>query len=255
MSTSKSPQTSTASPVGEGESARGWWTRGLLLVFFLMLIVAARYLGVTDYFSLESISDQEAQLREFQHEHPIAVFGVAVLLYAAVTGLSLPVAVPLSLAFGWFFGLLPAVAVVSFGSTGGATVAFLFSRYLFRDSIQAKFGERLAGFNQALEREGAFYLFTLRLIPQVPFFLINVVMGLTQIRVSVFWIVSQIGMLPGTVVYVYAGASIPNAEALAQQGLTGLLSPQLWIAFGLLGIFPIVVKKLMNRLRPIASTD
>jgi uncharacterized membrane protein YdjX (TVP38/TMEM64 family) len=108
----------------------------------------------------------------------------------------------MTLLYGWFFKFVAALLVVSFASTTGTTLAFLLSRYLLRDAIQQKFGERLAGFNGALEREGAFYLFTLRLIPAVPFFVINVVMGLTPIRVWTFWWVSQLGMLPGTCVFV-----------------------------------------------------
>ena len=117
--------------------------------------------------------------------------------------------------YGWYFGLAPAVILVSFASTSGATIAFLLSRYLFRDAIQTRFRDQLAKFNQALQREGAFYLFTLRLIPAVPFFVINVVMGLTPIRTLTFWWVSQVGMLAGTIVYVYAGSTIPSLAHLA----------------------------------------
>jgi len=256
MSVDPPPEASPPTPAVASDKGvrRKFWIRGLLLILIIAVIAAAHSSGIADELTLEKIVQRESQFRDFQQKHPVAVYGAAFLLYAAVTGISLPVAVPLSLAYGWFFGFLPAMAVVSFGSTAGATVAFAFSRYLLRDSIQARFGERLAGFNDALRREGAFYLFTLRLIPAVPFFVINVVMGLTPIRVLTFWIVSQIGMLPGTAVYVYAGASIPSADELAKQGLSGLLSPQLLVAFTLLGLFPIVVKKLINRFRPSSES-
>ena len=168
----------------------------------------------------------------------------------------------LTLANGWLltqlygktFGFLAAMLLVSFASAIGATLAFLLSRYLFRDSVQARFGMYLEKFNRALERDGAFYLFTLRLIPQVPFFVINVVMGLTPMPARTFWWVSQLGMLPGTAVIVYAGSAIPSLRKLAprikNEGLSAIISPSLVIAFILLGLFPLVVKKMMSRFRP-----
>jgi uncharacterized membrane protein YdjX (TVP38/TMEM64 family) len=154
----------------------------------------------------------------------------------------------LTLLFGWYFGFWRGLVLVSFASTAGATVAFFLSRYFFRDTIQKRFGDRLTAFNKALEREGAFYLFTLRLIPAIPFFVINVVMGLTPIRPRTYWWVSQVGMLPGTAVFVYAGSTVPNLTTLAEKGVGGILSPQLIVAFVLLGIFPLIVKKVMQRL-------
>ncbi|GAB4155037.1 MAG: TVP38/TMEM64 family protein [Planctomycetaceae bacterium] len=185
-------------------------------------------------------------MRSFQSEHPVSVYVVAFLIYVAVTGLSLPGAAVLTLAYGWFFGFLPAVVLVSFASTAGASLAFLSSRYLLHDWVQSRFGDRLEKFNEALKKEGAFYLFTLRLIPAVPFFVINVVMGLTPIRLWTYWWVSQVGMLAGTCVYVYAGASIPTSEKLVEQGVSGILSWQLILAFVILGIFPIVTKKILS---------
>ena len=165
----------------------------------------------------------------------------------------------MSLVIGWYFKLLRGTILVSFASTTGATMAFLLSRYLFRDAIQRKFGERLAVFNEALDREGAFYLFTLRLIPAVPFFVINVVMGLTRISTRTFWWVSQLGMLAGTLVYVYAGSQVPDLQTLAEHGAKAVFSPrqlaQITIAFVLLGVFPIAVKKLVERVRPASTLD
>jgi uncharacterized membrane protein YdjX (TVP38/TMEM64 family) len=134
--------------------------------------------------------------------------------------------------------------LVSFASTTGATIAFLLSRYLLRDWIEAKFGQRLAEVNASLDRDGAFYLFSLRLIPQIPFFVINVVMGLTRMRVWTFWWVSQLGMLAGTLVYVYAGSTISLNE-FAATGISGILTPRLMIALVLLGIFPLLARKLI----------
>jgi uncharacterized membrane protein YdjX (TVP38/TMEM64 family) len=174
-------------------------------------------------------------------------YGVALLIYVLVTGVSLPGASILTLAYAWYFGFARGLVLVSFASTGGATMAFLLSRYFLRDSIQSRFGDRLALVNESLEREGAFYLFTLRLITAVPFFVINPVMGLTPVRVWTYWWVSQLGMLPGTVVYVYAGSQFPDLKTLAEDGGSGLLTWPLGIAFAMLGLFPFVVKKLVAK--------
>ena len=120
------------------------------------------------------------------------------------------------------------------------------SRFLFRDAIRSRFGERLTTINEALAREGAFYLFTLRLIPQVPFFVVNLLMGLTPLRATTFWWVSQLGMLPGTCVYVYAGASVSSLERLRDEGVSSLVTWQLLLAFALLGLFPLIVKRAVS---------
>lgn len=212
------------------------------------------YMQFGDAFTLTNLARQESQLRSFQQQHPLLVYGIAFLVYVAVTGLSLPGATVLTLVYGWYFGVLRGVLLVSFASTTGATLAFLLSRFLFRDAITRRFGDRLDKFNQALEREGPFFLFTLRLIPAVPFFVINAVMGLTPIRTRTFWWVSQLGMLPGTSVYVYAGSSVPDLQRLADQGLSAVFSPsrltQIVIAFAVLGIFPLAVRWLGKLLSP-----
>lgn len=208
------------------------------------------YTQFGDSLSLSSLAERETQLREFQQQSPLLVYGIAFAIYVAITGLSLPGAAALTLVYGWYFGVLRGVLIVSFASTTGATLAFLLSRYLFRDAIQNRFGDRLAKFNEALEREGAFYLFTLRLIPAVPFFVINAVMGLTPMKARTFWWVSQLGMLAGTVVYVYAGSSVPDLATLAEKGAGAVFSAgqltQLFVAFVLLGTFPLIVKWLVN---------
>jgi len=227
-------------------------SRPVFKLLLLAVVVAAGvvgYLKFGDALSLDYLASQEGNLREFKATNPVLVVGVALAIYVVATGLSLPGAAVLTLVFGWFFGFGQGVLLVSFASTAGATLAFLFSRFLLRDSIESKFGDRLKGFNAALEREGALYLFTLRLIPAVPFFVINLVMGLTPMRTTTFWWVSQLGMLPGTAVFVYAGAQFPSLETLAEKGAGGILTPQLIIAFIILGLFPIVVKKIMARFK------
>ena len=228
-----------------------------LKVVVLLLVIGAAVFGYANYgdsLTLEEIAEKEADLRNFQAKNPILVYGLAFVIYVAVTGLSLPGAVPLTLVFGWFFGLWRGVLVVSFASTMGATLAFLLSRYVLGNTIQAKFGNRLRSFNEALKRDGALFLFTMRLIPAIPFFVINLVMGLTPIPVLTYWIVSQIGMLPGTIVFVYAGSAVPDPRTLSAQGIGGILTPKVITAFVILGLFPLVVKFIMKRVRPKAST-
>ena len=227
----------------------------LLIVAVVVSAGSIGYFQFRDTLTLPHLAAREAELRSLQQDHALLVYGAAFLIYVAVTGLSLPGAAVLTLACGWFFGFWRGMLLVSFASTTGATIAFLMSRFLLRDSIQQRFGDRLATFNQALEREGAFYLFILRLIPAVPFFVINMVMGLTPIRTRTYWWVSQIGMLPGTAVYVYAGSSVPNLATIAEKGAQGILTPQLFVAFALLGVVPLVIKRFVQHFRPAVSTE
>lgn len=226
------------------------------IVVFLLVVAAAGigYWQFGDALTLDHLAAQETALREARAVNPLFIFAIGFLIYVLVTGFSLPGAAVLTIASGWFFGFWQGTLLVSFASTTGATLAFLFSRFLFRDTIQQRFGDRLEKFNAALEKEGPFYLFTLRLIPVVPFFVINLVMGLTPIRTWTYWWVSQLGMLAGTMVYVYAGASVPSLAELAERGMGGILSPQLIIAFVILGIFPLTVKKIMGKIRSRRDT-
>ena len=234
------------------------WTK-LAVVGVIGLVIAVAYFKFGDTLSPAMLAAREAELRQFQAAHPVLVYGMAFSAYVLVTGLSLPGASGMTLLYGWYFGFWRGVPLVSFGSTAGAIIAFLLSRYLVRETIQSRFGERLAGFNQALEREGAFYLFTLRMIPAVPFWMINLVMGLTPIRTRTFWWVSQLGMLPATIVFVYAGSSLPNLKTFAAEGINAVLSPrqisQIIVAFVLLGVFPLVVRKVMQRFSRTSKTE
>lgn len=229
------------------------WKKLLVLAAVLVAAVVV-YVQFGDVLTLESLVAREGQLRLFQAEHPLLIYGVAFAVYVGVTGLSLPGAAALTLVYGWYFGVLRGVILVSFASTSGATLAFLLSRYLFRDAVERRFGDRLSSFNESLRSEGPFYLFALRLIPAVPFFVINLVMGLTPIRVVTYWWVSQLGMLAGTAVYVYAGSRVPSLEQLANEGVGAVFTPgqltQIILAFVLLGVFPLVVRFMMKKLRP-----
>jgi uncharacterized membrane protein YdjX (TVP38/TMEM64 family) len=243
----------------EVDPSRGLpWPKIIVFAVVATLIVLG-YAKFGETLSPVALAERESELRQFQADHPVLVYGVAFLIYVVVTGLSLPVATGLTLIFSWYFGFARALVLISFASTAGATVAFLLSRYLIRDSVQRRFGARLTTFNEALEREGALYLFTLRLIPAVPFLLINLLMGLTPMKTRTYWWVSQLGMFPGTCVYVYAGSSIPNLQTLAKEGIGAVLSPwqlfQILTAIALLGVFPLAVKTIMRRFRPSSTTE
>jgi uncharacterized membrane protein YdjX (TVP38/TMEM64 family) len=241
-------------------STFGYRKLGVLLL--LIAAVTVLLILFRDELSLAAVAEQEQRILDFGRAHPVLVVAISFAVYVVVTGLSVPGALVLTLANGWLltqlygrlYGFLAAMLLVSFASAIGATIAFLLSRYLFRDVVQARFGAHLTKFNRALERDGALYLFTLRLVFHVPFFVINVVMALTPMRARTFYWVSQLGMLPVTAVLVYAGAAIPSLNELAprlhSEGLSAIVSRQLVIAFLLLGLFPIVVKKMMARFRP-----
>jgi uncharacterized membrane protein YdjX (TVP38/TMEM64 family) len=214
----------------------------LALVLVLVAIIAAFfYFDLGSYFTLESLKGNREAFQAYYQENTFVTIAAYVLIYVLMAALSLPGAAIMTLAGGALFGLGMGTVLVSIASTTGATLAFLAARYLLRDSIQAKFSDKLEAINRGIEKEGAFYLFTLRLIPAFPFFVINLVMGLTPIRTAVFFFVSQVGMLPGTLVYVNAGTQIAQLDSLA-----GILSPMLIGSFVLLGLFPLIAKKVLS---------
>jgi uncharacterized membrane protein YdjX (TVP38/TMEM64 family) len=214
--------------------------RALLACIIAGLVAAFFALDLGRFLSLEHIKQSQERFDAFYTDNRALVICSYMALYIAVTALSLPGAVPLTLGAGALFGLVTGTIVVSFASTIGATLACAASRFVLRDWVQRRFGSRLETVNQGVEREGKFYLFTLRLIPVFPFFMINLVMGLTRMPLTGFYWVSQLGMLPGTIVYVNAGKEIGQLE-----GLSGILSPGLLISFALIGLLPITTKKLM----------
>ncbi len=223
----------------------------VVVIVAIAALISFLYWQFGDTLTLENLASKEALWRDMQSRHPVLIYGAAFLLYVLVAGLSLPGPVVLSLSYGWYFGFLRAFVLVSFASTAGAMVAFLLGRYLFRDAYLRRFGDRLATFNKSLEKDGPFYLFTLRLLPVIPYFVINGVMGLTPIRATTFWWVSQIGMLPGTAVFIYAGSKVPNLATLSEHGIKAVFSPQqltqMLIAFGLIAVLPLATRFLLNR--------
>lgn len=196
------------------------------------------------YFSLSYLKASRASFEQVYSHHPVLVICGYLLLYVLVTALSLPGALVMTLAGGALFGFMAGTVIVSFASTIGATLACLAARFLLRDWVQRRFGERLTPINRGIDKEGAFYLFSLRLIPVFPFFLINLAMGLTGMRLLTFYWVSQLGMLPGTIVYVNAGRELAGIDSLS-----GILSPGLIISFVILGLFPLTAKKIMGWIR------
>ena len=214
--------------------------------FAVILVVAAL---VAAYFafdlgrwlSLEALKTQQAAIESYRQVHPWLTAALFFAVYVLVTALSLPGAAIMTLAGGAVFGLLWGTLLVSFASSIGATLAFLAARFLLRDWVKARFGPRLAAIDRGVEKEGGFYLFTLRLVPAFPFFMINLVMGLTPMRAATFYWVSQIGMLAGTIVYVNAGTQLAAIDSLR-----GILSPALIGSFALLGLFPLIAKKIVD---------
>lgn len=213
----------------------------IIITVLIGLVAAFKVFNLGDYLTLGYIKASQQRFELLYNEHQFLVIAGYMLMYILVTSLSLPGAAVMTLAGGALFGLLTGTIVVSFASTIGATFACFVSRFILRDWVQGKFGDKLKTVNVGIEKEGAFYLFTLRLIPVFPFWLINLVMGLTKMPLKNFYLVSQIGMLPGTMVYVNAGKELAKIESLS-----GILSPGLILSFVLLGIFPIITKKLLS---------
>lgn len=215
-----------------------------ILVAILALLFAFKLLNLDQYLNLTYLKESQTAFAAIYNEHRLLVIICYMLIYITATALSLPGALILTLAGGALFGLVTGTIVISFASSIGATLACGVSRYLLRDWVQSKFGDKLQKINEGMEKEGGFYLFTLRLVPIFPFFVINLVMGLATIRLSTYYWVSQLGMLPATIVYVNAGKELAKIDSLS-----GILSPGLIISFVLLGLFPITAKKLLTRIR------
>ena len=213
--------------------------RVALVVVIVALVAAFFALGLQRYFSFAYFQQQRSAIDAYFAANPVAASAIFFAVYVAVTGLSLPGAAIMTLVAGALFGLVWGTVIVSFASSIGATLAFLASRFVLRDWVQARFGDKLKPINEGVEREGAFYLFALRLVPVFPFFVINLVMGLTPIRARTFYWASQAGMFAGTVAFVYAGTQLGQFRFSA-----GLIA-----AFVILGIFPLVAKKVLAALK------
>ena len=219
---------------------------GKLLLLFAIAAAAGLFfaLDLGHYLSLDWLKAQQDAIAAYRADQPLAAVAVYFALYVAVTALSLPGAALMTLAGGAVFGLLWGTLIVSFASSIGATLAFLASRFLLRDWVMTRFGRRLAAIDAGVRKEGAFYLFTLRLVPVFPFFLVNLLLGLTAMKARTFYWVSQLGMLAGTVVYVNAGTQLAQIDSLA-----GIVSPGLLLSFALLGVFPLIANRIVESVR------
>jgi uncharacterized membrane protein YdjX (TVP38/TMEM64 family) len=214
----------------------------IAIIFIIVLfIIAFQLFDLGRYLTLSYIKESQAKFEVLYAEHPAMVIASYMILYILATSFSLPGAAVLTLAGGALFGILTGTVIVSFASTIGATIACFLSRFLLRDWIQGRFADRIQKVNEGIAKEGTFYLFTLRLIPVFPFWMINVLMGLTTMPLFKFYWVSQVGMLPGTLVYVNAGKELARIDSPG-----GILSPGLLFSFALIGIFPLTVKKLIG---------
>ena len=214
--------------------------KAILVLVLLGAIVAYFVFDLGQILSLDTFKASQADIVAAKDANPVVYIAGFFILYVAVTGLSIPGAAIMTLVAGALFGVVIGTVIVSFASTMGATLAFLSARFVLREWVQGKFGERLRAIDDGLEKDGAFYLFTLRLIPVFPFFVINLLMGLTRIKTRTFFWVSQLGMLPATIVFVNAGTQISRIESTS-----GLLSPALIASFVALALFPWAAKAIV----------
>ncbi len=217
----------------------------LLLILLIITLISIWFIfDLGQFLTLDYFKGQQASIEAWKSENPLTAAALYAATYITVAALSLPGAAILTLVGGAIFGLLWGTVIVSFASTIGATLAFFVSRFLLQNWVQLRFGNKLKTINEGIKKEGAFYLFTLRLVPLFPFFIINLLMGLTPIRAVTFYWVSQVGMLAATLVYVNAGTQLAQIESLQ-----GILSPELLFSFILLGLFPLLAKKILTQIK------
>jgi len=218
--------------------------RIILLLFLVAGISAFFFFGLNQYLNFEFLKERHDYLERVYRESPEIFIALYMLIYIAIAALSLPGVAVATLAGGAIFGFLPALIAASFASTIGATIAFLISRFLLRDYVHERYGDKMKKIDEGFRQEGAFYLFALRLVPVFPFFIINLLMGVTAIRTITYFFVSQLGMLPGTAAYVFAGTQLSEINSPAE-----ILSPQILLAFAILGLLPIIAKKVIGAVR------
>lgn len=218
----------------------------LIIGLFLVALIVLLATQFGQYLTLENAKAQQALLADYIENNFIVASLIYFFAYILITAFSIPGAAVVTLLGAALFGFVTSLVLVSFASSIGATLAFLSSRYLLRDWVQSKFGSKLQTINEGVEKDGPFYLFSLRLIPVFPFFLINLLMGLTPISTARYYLVSQLGMLPGTIVFLNAGTQLANIDSLS-----GIVSPGVLASFVLLGLFPVIAKWIMKKVRPV----
>jgi uncharacterized membrane protein YdjX (TVP38/TMEM64 family) len=221
----------------------------ILILTVIVCGISSFYIfGLAEYFTLDFFLGQRDSLLGYQAENPVPAALVFFFTYILITAFSLPAATLITLLGGAIFGLAQGLLLVSFASTIGASLAFLMARTLFQDSVQKRFESNLEKINKGIEKEGAFYLFSLRLVPVFPFVAVNLLMGLTKIPLTRYFWVSQLGMLPGTFVYVNAGTQLAEVNSLGQ-----IASPAILLSFAALGLFPLLAKRLVEHLRALKA--
>jgi uncharacterized membrane protein YdjX (TVP38/TMEM64 family) len=216
---------------------------GLLLTFILAIVTIVWWLP-PDLLTLENLKARQADIELYRSNNPMLAVLIYCSVYIIVTALSIPGAVILTLTGGAIFGLLYGTIWISISSTIGATLAFLLSRFFFQNAVKQKFGDKLNAIEENFKKDGAFYLFSMRLVPAIPFFVINLAMGLTPIKVWQYVLASWTGMLAGTIVYVNAGTQLSKLDSLS-----GILSPPIIISFLLLAAFPYIARKLLKLIK------
>lgn len=222
----------------------------LLVIVIVCLVGAFFYFGLHNLFSLEYLQERKTDWLAQYQQHPLLFLAGFFAVYVLVTSLALPAAAVLTLAAGALFGFFTGLIVVSFASTIGATIAFLITRYLLRDSVQNKFGDSLQKINDGVEREGWLYVFSMRLVPLFPFFAVNSLLALTPIKTQTFYWASQLGMLAGTAVFVNAGTQLSSITSI-----NDIFSANIWISFLLLAAFPFIAKYVLKFIQSLNSAN
>ncbi|MBT4791289.1 MAG: TVP38/TMEM64 family protein [Halobacteriovoraceae bacterium] len=216
----------------------------LIISIVILSVVTIKYFELEQYVTFDIIKQNQIELQNYYVQNKFMSIGLYFCVYIFSTALSLPIATVLTLLGGAVFGFWTGLLIISFASTIGATVSFYFARILLADYIEKKFSKRLKIINAGMEKEGSFYLFTLRVVPIIPFFVINLVMGLTRISVRRYFVISQIGMLAGTIVYVNAGVQLARLESIQE-----IMNPQIILSLTLLGLFPFAAKKIIYQFK------
>ncbi|RCS43924.1 TVP38/TMEM64 family protein [Bremerella cremea] len=222
------------------------WGFRVALLAVLIGLAGMVYYQFRDYLSLEYLATQENALRDLQAQHPIALYTVVFLIYTLLLAVGVPLCALLTIICGWLFGFIPAILLASFGSTTAGALNFVGCRYFFRNWVERTLGNTLDKFNEQLEESAAFYLFITRLIPQIPFVLVNLLMGLSPISFKTFWWVSQLAMLPALLVFVWIGTTLPNLKTISEEGMSSVLSWQLMLSLAATGLIPLAIRFALN---------
>lgn len=225
-------------------------TKIIIVAIIAMAIGSYFYFDLGQFLTLDYIQSQLDAIQEYRDDNFVLAASIYFIFYVAVTALSIPGAVIITLLGGAIFGLLWGTLIVSFASSIGATLAFLVSRYLLKEWVQSKFGDYLGPINRGVEKDGSFYLFSIRMVPLFPFFMVNLLMGLTPIKTLTYYTVSQAGMLIGTAVYVNAGSELAQISSLS-----GLVSFPVILSFVLLGLFPLVARLVIKFIQGKKNND